>query len=157
MTQSVNDSRFHMWRTIFALIHADGKIEDKERNYAENYLAHVPFSENQKAILRSDIETPQNVANMFDGIKEPSDRTEFFEFAKNLLWSDGNYDDTEQKIFNHLIQSQMFRTNPEALKAEVRKIFDVGRLQREAADQKFKEQAGEILGPLAFLKGMVGR
>ncbi|MCC7304673.1 MAG: TerB family tellurite resistance protein [Alphaproteobacteria bacterium] len=157
MQAQVSESRYYMWRAIFAAMHADHKVTDEERAFAGNYLSNVPFSEEQKTVLRNDLDTPKDIAEMFEKITDPADRGEFFEFTRNLLWADGDYARAEEQMFEHMMKSWMLRLNPEKLRAEVKKAFDLSRLKREAEDEQFRQEAEAVLSPMAMLKSMIGR
>lgn len=94
----VSDSQFHMWRTLFALIHVDNVIANEEIRYAAEALVDVDFTEEQRRILQTDLTTPQNPAQMFAGITDLRDQARFFKFAKELVWVDRNYAREEKEI-----------------------------------------------------------
>lgn len=98
MTEAVSDSRFYMWRAIFAMAHADGIVTEEESRFMNKALQSESFSEPQRRILEDDIKTPQDVAAMFMKIGEQEDRSRFFYFARILCWSDGDFGEQEQKI-----------------------------------------------------------
>ena len=35
---SMNESRFNMWRAVFAMAHVDGTVTPEEASFAQNYL-----------------------------------------------------------------------------------------------------------------------
>lgn len=102
MTSGVSESKFNMWRAIFALAHADHVVTHEERRFMHRALATEGFSETQKRILEEDMETPQNITEMFMKIREQADRSRFFYFARMLLWCDGDFAAQEQAILTRL-------------------------------------------------------
>jgi len=96
--KTVTESRFYMWRAVFALAHADHKITDEERLFMEGVLSEELFSEEQTQVLKQDIEETQDISEMFMNISEQEDRSQFFYYARLLCWSDGDFDEQEQKI-----------------------------------------------------------
>jgi|JI10StandDraft_1071094.scaffolds.fasta_scaffold20526_4 uncharacterized membrane protein YebE (DUF533 family) len=100
----LSDSRFHMWRAVFALAHADGKVTDQERRFMQIYLSRLNVSPEQKKILEADIEQRQEVALMFSKITVEKDIEEFFNFARLLVWCDGDFGEQEKQIMDLLHQ-----------------------------------------------------
>ena len=103
---SLTDSRFHMWRAIFALAHADGHVTDAERRFMQIYLSRLPVSPEQQKILADDIETRHEVSLMFSKVTAEKDVEDFFNFARLLVWCDGNFDEQERQIMALLSQRQ---------------------------------------------------
>ena len=102
MTGGVSESKFNMWRAIFALAHADHVVTDEERRFMNKALAAEGFSQAQEDVLREDMETSNDIANMFLRITEQKDRSQFFYFARLLLWCDGDFAAQEQAILTRL-------------------------------------------------------
>ena len=98
MSEGVSESQFYMWRTVFAMAHADHVVTEDERQFMHRILCEERFSAEQRGVLERDMETPQDVSDMFMQIGEQEDRSRFFYFARMMCWSDGNFDEQEQKI-----------------------------------------------------------
>jgi len=97
-TSGLSNSRFHMWRAIFALSHADDVVTNDELKFMHNILETERLSGPQRHVLEREIHEPQDTAEMFMKIGDQEDRSQFFYFARMLCWSDGNFDEQEQKI-----------------------------------------------------------
>lgn len=147
---SVSDSRFFMWRAVFALAHADGQVTGEEKAFVENYLHYVPFSDAQKDRIRQDLSDPQGVNAMLIGVSQPEDMADFFQFALMLVRCDASYDEQERAIVERLTAEQMNRFN----KAEVAQALREGRaaaaLRRLIEDDEFGRQARRAVGIGAF-------
>lgn len=104
MSRGVSDSVFHMWRTVFALAHADNVISNEEIRFMAEAIEDVAFSGWQRDILKKDIAEPQDPVLMFEQIESPRDRMEFFNFAHKIVWSDGDYGREEQAIMRKLME-----------------------------------------------------
>ena len=98
MTSSVNQSQFYMWRTLFAVAHADNVVTKEEVEFMAHILEDIDFSEEQTEILKDDIMNAKNVEEMFKGITAQEDRTRFFDFARDLVWVDGDFGSEEQGV-----------------------------------------------------------
>ncbi|HEY0901568.1 MAG TPA: hypothetical protein VGD95_05540 [Micavibrio sp.] len=103
---SLSESRFHMWRAVFALAHADGHVSEEERRFMEIYLSRLSLTDAQHQLLRADITQAQDVAHMFASITVEKDVEDFFNFARLLVWCDGDFDEQEKRIMEMLRKRQ---------------------------------------------------
>ncbi len=100
--KSLTESQFYMWRTLFAVAHADGVVHGDEIRFMAEALEDVPFSESQRVMLNNDIRHPQNVEDMFRGIADVLDQAAFFKYARTLVHIDGEYGAAEQAVMLRL-------------------------------------------------------
>lgn len=98
MSETVTSSEFFMWRTLFALTHADGLVSNEEIRYMAEALEDIPFSDDQRKILNEDIKTPKDPAEMFAGISDVCDQARFFQIARDVVHIDGEYGVAEQDL-----------------------------------------------------------
>jgi len=115
----VDESRFNMWRALFAMAHADHVVSSEEKSFLYRILAEEPFTARQRTILEDDMEHPQNIAEMFSHISDLEDRSEFFYYARALVWCDGNFDEQEQRILTLLRQAHFNTADIDALTADL--------------------------------------
>ncbi len=146
-----------MWRAVVAMAHADGVLQAEEEEMIRGYLESVPFTSSQKEIVTSDLHNPQDPARMFDAITEPEDRGQFFEFARMLLWSDGDYDAQEEAIFEKLKGSQMAGLDLGGLKSAVESSREAASVERLQQDMDFRDDAKQRLSFGAALKNFIKR
>lgn len=123
----MTESRFHMWRAIFALAHADEKVTLEERQFLEDVLRREPFNDEQKVLLKADIKNPQDIGRMFKGITDQIDRSAFFYFARLLCWCDGDFAKQEQQIILKLKETHLKEMNFETM---------IGTVEMELADEE---------------------
>ena len=107
MSVGVSESRFYMWRAIFAIAHADGQINKEEEAFMDEHMRIVSFSLPQRAILEDDIIHPKDPGEMLSRVSDPDDQGTFFQFARMMCWSDGNYDEQEKEIMQRLLGAHM--------------------------------------------------
>lgn len=100
--EPITESRFYMWRAVFAMAHVDGFLALEEQEQLYKYLETINFSKEQAGILREDVATAQPVDDMFAKITLYADKREFFELARALVWCDGDLDAQEALILEHL-------------------------------------------------------
>lgn len=112
---AMSESQFYMWRAIFALAHADHVVTAEELDFMQGILQSESFTPDQKAVLEKDITEPQDITKMFMSIAEEEDRSHFFYFARMLCWSDGDFDEQEQKIMLTLKSVHVRNTDVDAM------------------------------------------
>lgn len=98
----MSESRFFMWRALFAIAHADEVVTQEERNFMNKALESEPFTEAQREILKYDMEQKQDIRVLFSKITDQHDRSDFFKHARPLVWADGDYGSDEQSIILEL-------------------------------------------------------
>lgn len=145
-------SRFNMWRAVFAMAHADHKVTEEEKDFIRHYIENIPFSEDQRAILWTDIDTPPPVRDVFEQITDLEDRGDFFQFASMLCWTDGDFDAHEKAIEEKLKAEQMSSLDMDYLGEMVRKTREIGQMERGIDTQAYEDSAKGLLGLGAFLK-----
>lgn len=113
-TETITESRFYMWRALFAIAHADEVVSSEERSFMRKTLQTYPFSPEQAQTLENDMQVRQDVNQLFEKITDPQDRSQFFDYARTMVWCDGNYEEKEQQILLQLkrehIRSADFET-----------------------------------------------
>lgn len=142
----VSESRFYMWRAVFAMAHVDGQVSADEILFAEQYLDKAPFSKDQKDILKQDLKEPQNVSELLAKVDDLSDQADFFQFSHMLAWTDGDYSSQEQNLLNRLSSLQQEKANKDLLAANLREARRAAILRRAVEDERFEEQAKDVSG-----------
>ena len=118
--KAVTDSQFYMWRTLFAVAHADDVVTDEEVRFMVEALEDIAFSPSQRAILNADMKDGQDIEEMFRGITDVKDQAAFFKFARELVHIDGEFDPKEQAVIMKLQREHMQNTNLGDLVGNVR-------------------------------------
>lgn len=98
MTQTISDSRFFMWRCLFAISHADDVVTPEERSFMNRILSEEPMTDEQRETLKRDMGHGKDVRALFKHVTDQQDRSEFFDYARTLVWSDGDFSEEEQKL-----------------------------------------------------------
>ena len=99
---AISESQFYVWRTLFALVHADNVVTKEECEFMQEALNEHDFSGEQRVLLMDDIANPKNALEMFRHITDEKDQSEFFHFAHDLMWVDGDYDPNEERVMKML-------------------------------------------------------
>lgn len=146
MGNSVSESRFYMWRAVVAMVHADGVVTPHEVAFVNDYICDLDLSKEQMDTVGQDLQTPQDVYEMYANIVEQQDKKDFFALARALSWCDGDYDGQEKMIIEKLEEIHMNDENRDLL-MESRDILNEVELCRN--QWKFKTPRSENL--LGFL------
>jgi len=104
---SMDDSKFNMWRTITSLAHTDGVFCRDEKNYLIPIFDNLVMSDEQRQILKSDVETPQDPETLFALITKPADRAQVTFYGRVLLWADQTLDTSEQDVLAKMTELAM--------------------------------------------------
>ena len=132
--KGLTESQFYMWRTLFAVVHADNVVATEEVRFMAEALEDVPFSDEQRAILNEDIKHPQNIEAMFAGISDVRDQAAFFSHARSLVHIDGDFGADEQAIMLKLQKIHLQNKNLTDLVGHVSlELEDDEPVQREAS------------------------
>ena len=107
LNNEMSESRFYMWRTLFAIAHADNVVTDEEIEFMAHILEDIDFTDQQTSILKDDIVHPKNVEEMFHGMNDQTDRKEFFDLARDLVWVDGAFGAPEQGVMINLLKKHL--------------------------------------------------
>ena len=105
----INKDEFYMWRTLFAMVHADHKVREQEMYFMAEAIESIPFTEEQVSILKDDIYTPKNIMNIFSHVQSTELEARFFKFAHKLVWIDGEYHEEEQAIMIELLRTHIHK------------------------------------------------
>ena len=136
MSAQVTESQFNMWRAIFALAHADDVVTEEELRFMSEVLEDIPFSDEQKATLKSDATEEQSVEVMFKRITDPVDQAEFFKFASKLAHIDGDFGEEEQEVMLRVKRIHLQNVDIDELVGKVEMRFDEDNIADEAPDFK---------------------
>ncbi len=156
MAGSVNESEFYMWRTLFSVAHADNVVTEEEISFMAEILDDVQFTDEQTEILKDDIVNAKNVTDMFSGVTNQNDRVKFFEFARDLVWVDGDFDSLEQSVMIGLYKQHMSDTTVDELVGKISLEFeeDPDAVKRQDMPQ---EKPGAVGMISAFKKFFLGQ
>jgi len=151
MNSSVSQSQFFMWRTLFALAHADNIVTDEEVEFMAKALEGVDFTDSQTSILKDDIIEAKDVLAMFKNITLQQDRLQFFNFARELVWVDGDYGSEEQNVMMQLMAEQIEDVDVEELIGNVSMELEEPITQYND-DNNFTDEKGGFINMLTSFR-----
>ncbi len=152
LSDGVTQSQFFMWRTLFAVAHADHIVTDEEIMFMASVLEDVDFSDEQTKILKGDIHNAQDAEKMFLGVTEEQDRLNFFDFARDLVWVDGDFGPEEQSIMINLHQRHCREANVDDLVGKITLEFEddeISEVGRNDSEPRKKNGLSVFLGNFA--------
>lgn len=142
MSEHISDSRFNMWRAVVAMVHADGVVTPHELAFVNDHVRELNLSEGQLQTVSQDLQTPQDVYEMFAHISDVEDKKDFFALARALSWCDGDFAKQEQHIIECLEESH-FDDETRDLLNETRDVMNEIELNQD--QWKFKTERSENL------------
>lgn len=146
-------SQFYMWRCVIAMAHADGKVAPEERQFVEEKINRFKtvydITDEQVQTLLSDLETPQDVADMLRHINNPQFRGQTIYFARLLAFADGEIDPSEQSLLDHMHLAVTEGLDMEAIRADAHKAA--------AAAVTEMDLKGDAQRPEGGLSGLIDR
>lgn len=151
----MNESRFYMWRAVFAMAHADRVVTAEEKSFLYKVLGDHDFSAEQRAILEADIDTAQDIGAMFSKIASQDDRSKFFYYARALVWCDGDFGEQEQKIMIALRKSHVETVDFDAIGDTM--DFELDESERDALRAERARIAASEPGPKNFWQRLFGK
>ena len=154
MSDAISESRFYMWRTLFAIVHADDVVSDEEVRFMAEALEDVPFSEVQRAVLTSDMHDPQDVTEMFSHVTDPKDKAEFFALAREVVHADGDFGSEEQSVMLQLQKAHMESLDVDALVGQVDLSFENEPAGEPVTTYKSDDEGRGFMG---LFKGLFSR
>lgn len=94
----VGESEFYMWRAVFAFTYVDSVLSLEEQELLHAYLKQVPFSTEQLATLKNDLQTPKDVVGLYKKITRKEDKERFCILARAIVWCEGDITAQEKAI-----------------------------------------------------------
>lgn len=149
----ISESRFYMWRTIFAMAHADEDVSPREIRFMAEKLEDVSFTQEQSDILKRDIVEPQPIEDMFQKITDPADQALFFSFAREMVWADGDFSPDEQEILSRLQRLHLEFVNVDDLVGGIELQFEDDEPKVQSVENKpEKNKHGDVRFREKFLR-----
>lgn len=119
MVNAINQSKFYMWRTLFALVHADNVVTDEEISFMAQALEDIDFTYDQTEALKDDALNAKDIEEMFNGITDYDDRMQFFSLARDVVVVDGNFCSDEQSVMTKLFKENIKQSNTDELVGKI--------------------------------------
>ena len=91
---------FEVWRGVIAMAHADGRVDQLERDYVEEHLKYQPITAEQYHMLQRDFQSSPKVNNILDQIQYQRDLRALIFHASELMHVDGNIHPKELKLLS---------------------------------------------------------
>ena len=120
----VSNSKLYMLRCLIAMAHADGVFCDLERAYIASMMNHLPLTEEQRSILESDLDTPQEIGDLFRHINDPRFRGQVVYFARIMAYKDGELHPKEEELLEHLHLMATEGLDMDAIRAQAKQALD---------------------------------
>jgi uncharacterized membrane protein YebE (DUF533 family) len=108
---------------VIALAHADGMVQQGEREYLSRVFGNMSLTDEQRRIFHTDMAEAQDIAQLLSHINEPEWRGQLVYFAGLLARADGVLAPQEDHLLKKLRADQMSGLDMEQIRADVRKAI----------------------------------
>ena len=141
---TVSDSKFHMFRCMIVMAHADNVFCDFERGYMHALMNHhaTPLSEEQYQILQDDMENPKQLEDLLPHVTEPEYRGQIVYFARLMAHKDDELHPSEEDLLNRLHANAMDGIDIESLRADAKKAIALDMEARRKEIDELRPKAG---------------
>ena len=139
---NVSTSKFYMLRCIVAMAHADGHVCDEERAYIHALMNRLPFSNDQRETLESDLENEQDIGTLFAHINDPRYRGQVVYFARILAYKDGKLDIGEQALLDKLHAMATEGLDMDAIRGDVKKAVSLNLSEHDVQIDHYRSDGG---------------
>lgn len=151
---SLSDSRFNMWRGVVAFAHADGVVEDSERDFITKFFNTVAFTEDQKEQLLYELDHAQDINEIFPLITDKGDRGELILFARLMCTADGDFHEQEQEIVQIIHEDVLSKLDLDNIMHETDTMAEEARERRERLDEEAHAEARKKVGLGAVIRSL---
>ncbi|NCC21532.1 MAG: TerB family tellurite resistance protein [Alphaproteobacteria bacterium] len=142
----LSSNRFHMWRAIIGIAHADNLVHPDERNYLETIIGNMHrrgyLDDAWREQLLADIDHPPEIVDMLRQINDPVYRGQIVTFARILAWKDGHLHPDEGELLERLHAHAMGGLDFEAIREDVRRNISQETLEHDIAVESFRPDRG---------------
>lgn len=144
--EPISTSVFYMWRCVIALAHADGHMNEAEREYLTRIIGNMNrafgMTAEQRAAFEADLVTPQKMSTLLPYINDPACRGQLVYFAGLLSHADGNLDPREDAILKKLRADQLASLDMEQIRKDVAEAVASEMFQHDLKMSALRPQKG---------------
>ncbi|MDE1153087.1 MAG: TerB family tellurite resistance protein [Micavibrio sp.] len=144
--QPISNSQFYMWRCVIALAHADGMVQQAERDYINRVIAGMDrkngLTDEQKATFQRDLEVPQSISDLLTHINEPQWRGQLIYFGGLLARADGTLDPREDEILKKLRADQLNSLDLDRIRADTKVAVQDEMFRHDLKMSELRPQGG---------------
>jgi len=104
--QKPSPDLFTLWRAVFSLANADGKISQQESEYIEGMMWIFKFSPGQRRAVEDDLQSKDSIMPLFRELRDvgrPDLLGQYFRAARSIMWSDWDFTAEERETMKSLI------------------------------------------------------
>lgn len=149
--EPLSNSAFYMWRCVIALAHADGLVQQAERDYLERIFTRMDslgsLTPEQKASFAADLAAPggQSIPELLSHINEPVWRSQLIYFGYLLARADGVLDPREEDILKKLHADQLSSLDMGQIRGQVQAAVDDEMFKHSLEMQKLAPEKGFLI------------
>ncbi|WP_372652814.1 hypothetical protein [Halobacteriovorax sp.] len=114
----ISESKFQMWRGTIALVQVDNIVTREEKLWLDEHLKKIPFTQEQKEILKRDFSDGIKIDDLLLSSIEPRERGMLVSFANTIFRRDG-LAESEKEVLEELTEKILGDLNMNEIIEEV--------------------------------------
>ena len=115
-------SKFNLWRACFSFCFVDGFLSVEERNWIDEKLDLLNFTDNQKTMLLKDLISPPNIEDIMPLISLPADRGFLVNHIRLLSKLDNETTEVEKKKIEQIKAAVLAKVDLKALSVQIAEL-----------------------------------
>lgn len=121
----ISSGKFYMFRCLIVMAHADGVFSEEERSYMYSLMDHsrINLTSEQYKTLESDMDAPQNIADLLPYLHDPEYRSQLLYFARLMAHKDGHKHPNEEDLLNKIQAHTAPNTDLDMMRAEAKEAL----------------------------------
>lgn len=119
INQELDGSKFAMWRSAVAILHADGRIDESEKKWLHEKIQKIGFSDAQVKTLESDLDLGVSFDAVLEHVTDRKDRAFLLHLVRTVGHLDGEYCSSEQAKYKELHEKVMGKLNLSELEEDI--------------------------------------
>lgn len=133
-----DDSKFNVWRACIGIIWIDGIVQTEERDWIEDRIEKLRFTDEQREILKQDLANNINFEEVFSKITRPADRGFLVHQIRVISHMDSDFSPKERALLQKWNDFVMKRVDMDEV------LADITQAQAEHDEEMEAEQEEEF-------------
>ena len=150
-------SKISLYRGLIALAWADHELHADEKATLHDIIdAHVGLTDEDRAVLHSEVDINVQLESVWSDISDPQDRARLIDMSNLIFQQDGEFSDDERALIDTFSSKHLASIGAESIRSELGAFSEAQAEQREADRRAYKEWASQY-SLMGRLKAAFGR
>lgn len=120
----MDEQKFLMWRTCFAILRLDGVVTKEEMNWADTVIFDEDFTDKQVKVLKEDLQNNGQFDELFSQLKLPHQKAFVLHMVRTLGNIDEDYSEDERLAFKRVEKLVLQNVDLNEIKTEIKEMED---------------------------------